>query len=141
MGADEVDPCDILSNPAIVETPDELIFAINCANANATSDTITISGTISLSATDNDTDGNNGLPSITSEIIINGDGNIIERSTSAGADFRLFHVNSTGDLTLNDVTLQNGSISSGNHDGGAVYIHTNGSFDHQRLHFAKQQRQ
>src|SRR5690606_22783981 len=49
----------------------------------------------------------NGLPSITSEITINGSGAIIERDTSAPA-FRLIHVANTGTLTLNNVTVRNG---------------------------------
>ena len=55
---------------------------------------------------------NNGLPIIATEITINGNGSIIERSSDAGTpSFRIFLVDSTGDLTLNDVTLTGARIS------------------------------
>jgi hypothetical protein len=70
--------------------------------------------TYTLTAVDNNTDGPNGLPSVTSEITINGNGATIERS-SAGAtpDFRIFHVGDAGNLTLNDLTINNGKTPDG----------------------------
>ncbi len=53
----------------------------------------------------------NGLPQITSNITIDGNNATINRpinTTTAG--FRLFYVSSTGSLTLNNLTLQGGSI-------------------------------
>src|ERR1700730_15951906 len=51
-----------------------LISAINTANSNGEANTINLSAgsTYTLTAVDNDTDGPNGLPDITSEITING---------------------------------------------------------------------
>lgn len=74
--------------------------------------------------------GANGLPHITSPIIIQGAGatsTIIERSSAAGTpDFRIFYaVHSNAYLTLNGVTVRNGK-SSGH--GGAVAIHEGGDF-------------
>ncbi|MDM8531302.1 choice-of-anchor Q domain-containing protein [Anaerolineales bacterium HSG25] len=51
--------------------------------------------------------GPNGLPYITSQIVINGNGAMIMREPTAPA-FRLFQVVKTGDLKLNHVTLTNG---------------------------------
>ena len=117
MGADESDRCDISSYT--VTTADELRVAIICANAKAASDTITLSGTISLTEIDNVTDGNNGLPSIVTPITIEGAGYTIERNSGSADDFRLFHVGTSGTLQLNEVTLDNGSSDA---TGGAVYV-------------------
>jgi hypothetical protein len=72
-----------------------LIAAINDANVNGEENTITLAaGTYTLTAVDNDTDGPNGLPSITSMLTIRGveaEATIIERVGSA-PDFRLMHV-------------------------------------------------
>ena len=62
-------------------------------------------------------DGNNALPAVTSDITIIGNGSILERGSSlsdcsvdgnASEKFRIFNVRSGGNLTLRDVTLQNG---------------------------------
>jgi hypothetical protein len=57
----------------------------------------------------------NGLPAISSPILINGNGSTIKRDSEA--QFRLFYVAPEGSLTLNHVTLRNGF---GN-PGGAVF--------------------
>lgn len=88
----------------------ELIDAINTANGNGVADTITLTSNITLTAIDNNTDGDNGLPSITSEIEIIGNGHTILRSRAGSTpDFRFFHIATTGDLNLNNVTITNGS--------------------------------
>src|SRR5712691_11915418 len=69
-----------------------LIDAINQANANGEANTITLeAGTYTLTAVDNDTDGLNGLPSVTSTLTLQGAGidtTVIERDAS-GPPFRL----------------------------------------------------
>ncbi|MEM7348930.1 MAG: hypothetical protein AAF485_32270, partial [Chloroflexota bacterium] len=50
-----------------------------------------------------------GLPQITSRIDIRGNGAIILRDVNSPA-FRLLHVSRTGDLTLNNLKLENGSL-------------------------------
>jgi len=89
-----------------------LITAMNNANATpATEDTIDLSaGCIyELTSVDNFTDGSNGLPSVVSPIVINGNGATIQRSFTSGTPaFRIFHVSNIGMLTLNDLTLANG---------------------------------
>lgn len=104
-----------------------LIQAINDANANAEPDVINLapSGIYTLTAVDNMTDGANGLPSITSEITINGNGSIIRRSAGFVPEFRIFHVAAGGNLTLNDVSLRNGRAleggSAAEKGGGAIF--------------------
>ena len=89
-----------------------LVDAINDANSNGAGlDTIDLApGCVyELGVVDNTVDGNNGLPSITSEIIINGNGATVRRSTGAQKSaIRLFHVSQGGTLTLTEVTLLDG---------------------------------
>jgi hypothetical protein len=90
-----------------------LIDAITTANSTpGVADTIQLDGsTFTLSVVNNSTNGPNGLPSITSDITIEGNGSIIERSAAGGTPpFRLFHVPDTGKLTLNNVTVRNGLL-------------------------------
>jgi hypothetical protein len=70
-------------------------------------------GVYTLTAVDNETDGPNGLPSITSQLTIRGAGmeaTVIERQVFAAATFRLIHVSPTGTLTLEGLTVQGGSV-------------------------------
>jgi len=84
-----------------------LIAAINAANTNPGADIINLApgGTYTLTAVNNV---GNGLPIITSQIIINGNGATIQRSSVTGTpDFRIFNIGS-GDLTLSGVTIRGG---------------------------------
>ena len=62
-----------------------------------------------ISAADNNFGGvgSNGLPPITSTITISGKGATIERDLNA-PDFRIFFVGTSGNLTLNQVTVRQG---------------------------------
>jgi len=73
--------------------------------------------TYTLTEVNNDIDGPNGLPSITSAITINGNGATIERSATA-PDLRILHVATGGDLTLNALAITGGRISG---NGRAIY--------------------
>src|SRR5262245_48642030 len=88
-----------------------LIEAINAANANGTKNTIRLeAGTYTLTAVDNNTDGPNGLPSVTSPLTIQGDGadaTILERAAVA-PQVRLVHVAASGQLALSQLTLRGG---------------------------------
>lgn len=109
-----------------------LIEAIN--NANATTgrphtdcvagspsgtDTIVLpsGGSFNLTTYDNYSYyGYNGLPAITSTVVIEGNGATIART--GNDDFRLMAVDASGDLTLNNLTLDGGS--AGYYYGGAI---------------------
>jgi hypothetical protein len=108
-----------------------LIQAINRANTHNEADIITLNANhqancvYTLTSLHNSTDGINGLPSITSQITIEGEGATIERSSAATLPhFRIFHVATSGNLTLNQVTVSNGRATSGslptNTGGGIV---------------------
>jgi hypothetical protein len=99
-----------------------LIAAINTANGNGEDDTITLAaGTYTLTAVDNTTDGDNGLPSITSPITIQGAGaetTILERATTA-LKFHLLHVSPGGVLQIEGLTVR-GGFSEGGSGGGIL---------------------
>lgn len=104
----------------------ELKSAINAANANPDPTTIELAAacTYTLTDVDNDvaaTDGPNGLPPLTSNITINGNGAIITRDSTAPA-FRILYVGSSGALTLNDATISGGiaSVAPSYHRGGGI---------------------
>ncbi|MGH7885920.1 MAG: IPTL-CTERM sorting domain-containing protein [Thermodesulfobacteriota bacterium] len=101
-----------------------LIQAINDANdeaANPGADTIILDGsTFTLTEINNNTLGNNGLPVITSEIIIEGNGGTIHRSSAGGTPaFRIIAINGSGDLTLNETTISGGLANAGGFYGSA----------------------
>lgn len=117
-----------------------LINAIN--NANSDTDTDGAGGCIAgsgadmlklvanrvytLTAEDNyaDGEGENGLPSVTSVITVNGNNATLQRADEVDTpDFRLFHVASTGTLTINNLTLKNGNLSAYYQHGGAILNH------------------
>ncbi len=120
---------------AIVNANDDAATHADCAAGNGP-DTIILpaASTFTVPDVDNTTDGENGLPSVTSEITIDGNGAIIERAPADPDTFRLFHVASTGDLTLDATTVRNGVadyIAPGSYGGGifsyGVLAITNGS--------------
>jgi hypothetical protein len=90
-----------------------LIAAIHEANANGEENTLRLkAGTYTLTAVDNDTDGPNGLPSVTSTLTIQGAGaeaTSLERAPSTPS-FRLLHVAATGGLTLEGLTIRGGNV-------------------------------
>ncbi|HMQ05498.1 MAG TPA: choice-of-anchor Q domain-containing protein [Pyrinomonadaceae bacterium] len=113
--------CDIgaFESRAPIEVQDGdvagLIAAVNAANSSPGPDVINlVSGstyTLNAPAGTDGFRGAFGLPSITSQIIVNGNGAVIERSTTEGTpDFRVIDIFS-GDLTLNQVTVRGGKAS------------------------------
>ncbi len=92
-----------------VEDVQCLIAAINDANTTARRDTIRLlPGTYTIQGVDNTTDGPNGLPSITTPIVI--ESALVEPATltriaAEQPVFRLLHVAPTGQLTLRRITV------------------------------------
>ena len=103
-GAVEVAP---ICTSWTVTTAAELSECITLANANEspspTADTITLGADITLTT---------ALPQIMSEITLEGAGYAID-----GESWRIFDVNSGGDFTVNQATLQNGYANQG----GGIY--------------------
>jgi hypothetical protein len=84
----------------------DLVAAIDTANGSPGADTLSLAEgcTYTLVAPDN---GANGLPVISSDITIAGNGATITRASSAPS-FRIFYVDSGGALTVNKVTISGG---------------------------------
>jgi hypothetical protein len=90
--------------------------AIQEANALPGKDLINVpSGTYRLTTVDNDTDGKNGLPSVSSVMTIKGAGadtTSIKRDGDANAPtFRIFHIAASGSLTLDGITIAGGAVT------------------------------
>jgi hypothetical protein len=110
----------------------ELITDLNSANSAGGTNTLNLyaGGVYDLTAVNNSTNGANGLPvisgggkkTVADNLTIIGNGDIIQRDTSAPA-FRLFDVAQGASLTLENVTLQGGKASGSGAaaDGGAIY--------------------
>jgi len=128
--------CSLGGTTVDCNVPD-LIASINNANANPAPSTLDLAAgcTYTLTAIDNTATssfggstfdyGDNGLPQITTPITINGNNATIIRDSSA-PPFRIFFITDTGDLTINDLTLENGFAdrpgSAYPSSGGAVYV-------------------
>jgi predicted outer membrane repeat protein len=122
-------PCDTL----------ELIGAINDANAYPGLTTIVLEANCvyELTAADNfikddetygpsGTSAGTGLPPISTPIIIHGNNATIQRDDSPGTPkFRIFFVTSTGELSLNDLSIRQGWVTGLNIHGGGIFV--NGS--------------
>ncbi len=123
---------DVLDNAANVTVSGlgsqvSLRDAINAANNTAAGDTYVINlqanATYDLTQIDNYWYGPDGLPAISSNIILQGNGATIQRDSTATNDFRLFYVSgglsglAAGSLTLDNLTLQGGVAKGG--DGAA----------------------
>jgi hypothetical protein len=97
-----------------------LIGAINSANAGPGKHIINLEpGIYTLHITDNDTDGPNGLPSITRNLTIRGGspgGTVIQRDVNA-TTFRIFHVAVGAMVTLDALVLTQGRTR---HGGGGL---------------------
>jgi parallel beta-helix repeat protein len=108
-----------------------LINAINTANSNIGADEINlnvdaqVNCVYPLTVVDNNTDGANGLPSIITPITINGNQSAIRRQGSE--EFRIVYVASTGNLTLKQLSINNGlvnlEVNWSEQSGGGIFNH------------------
>ena len=104
-----------------------LVAAINDANSNghARNRILLAPGVYTLTSVDNDTDGTNGLPSITSDITIEAADDqtaTLMRSTDPGIPrFRVFHVATAGRLVIRHLVVSGGEPASTPQSGGAIF--------------------
>lgn len=119
--ADSKDPLQQVSSnctfTVATADPSALLVAVLAANASSTPDIVCLAPvTFNFdSPYETGTSGYNAFPTISSPITINGNGAVFTRSTANA--LRFFEVGGDGSLTLNRLTLTNGSASSG----GAIY--------------------
>ena len=84
-----------------------------CTTAGSGTDTISLppGSTQTLTSVNNGSFPNeNGLPVVSSAIVIDGNGSTIARDPAA-PDFRILAVNTAGNLTLQETTITGGSVS------------------------------
>lgn len=87
----------------------DLVAAVNRANSSPGPDTLRLARKCTYRLTaPNPADSSNGLPAITSDITIEGQGARITRARSA-PEFRILFVEDTGTLTLNKTTISRGA--------------------------------
>src|SRR5262245_37091195 len=101
-----------------------LISAISTANGNNQDDTINLAaGTYTLTAVDNETDGPNGLPSITGTLTLHGAGaeSTMLARTDTAPEFCILHVAPTGALTVQGLTVT-GASRGGILNGGTLAL-------------------
>ena len=99
--------------------------AITFANTNGGRITLASHCTYTLTAPDNTDD---GLPEITGNVTISGRDTTIRRAPNATQDFRIFHVVSGGNLTLNSLTVSGGRLPLADSMGGGI-ANTNGTLN------------
>lgn len=105
----------------------ELVTAINTANKTpsvATTISLTEGKTYTLYGVDNVKLGPTGLPIVSGNVTIDGNGAVLLRSDEQKVpSFRFFAVNPGGRLTLDHLTLKNGDVDviGGGSTGGAVF--------------------
>ena len=96
--------------------------ALTVAAATPEADTITLAAGSTYSIT-TAVEGNQALPSITTPITIVGNGATIERATSFVGDMRILRIAGPfGDVTLRNVTIRGGRLSSGAAGAGALSV-------------------
>ena len=101
-----------------------LISALAAASSGTTTLALPSGCTYTLTSVNNSSDGSTGLPVITANVTIQGNGATITRSTASGtAAFRLLDVASGGSLTISSLTLNNGLANGGQQGGGAIFSH------------------
>jgi WD40 repeat protein len=97
------------NNPNPITDTAALISEITAGNSFGAPYSICLeNSSYTLNQVNNSSTGDNGLPVITGDIRIVGNGATITRDVAA-ADFRFFTVDPSGSLTLENVTLSNGS--------------------------------
>jgi hypothetical protein len=120
---------------------DDLIQAVNTANADPDSTKLVLAAncTYPFTGADNQDGGHGGnaLPLITTKITIQGNNAILSRAGSD--DFRFFFITGSGNLNLEDLTLENGNVVAVSNDqpwprGGAIY-NENGALTAERTVF------
>jgi hypothetical protein len=108
--------------------------AITAANISGGTITLPAGCKITLAVQDNATQGPTGLPVITGNVTINGNGAVIARQADTPSTpvpaFRLLNVATGGTLTLTGLTLSNGFADDGINGGGAIFslgtVHVSG---------------
>jgi hypothetical protein len=113
-------PPPLVTAVIVVDGTCTLVDAITAANSDSATgdcpagsgaDEIQVTVDVTLTTVDNTADGDNGLPSITSDVRIQGTGGLraIARDPAA-PEFRILHIAASGTVDLNNLALMNGDV-------------------------------
>jgi hypothetical protein len=117
--------CDLAE--AIENANDDGATNADC-EAGAGADEIQLTVDTTLTTVDNDAVlGPTGLPAITSVITIEGNDHTVLRDAGASDDFRIFLIESGGDLTLNQVIVSGGLVNTASPPSTGGGIHNAGT--------------
>jgi hypothetical protein len=111
-------------NATLATREGDLKSAITAANAASGTSTISLAPNCVYTLTTPQS-GTNGLAPITKTLIIDGNSATITRDNSA-SDFRILNVTSTGNLTLNHVTISSG-VATNDTGGGGIWNNFGGT--------------
>lgn len=108
---------------AIINANDGAQTHDDCVAGEAGADTVNLpaGGLFTFTASYVSDDGSNGLPTITSDITINGNGSTLDLGGS-GVGIRLAQISGSGDLTVNDATISDGSMFDATFGGGIFRV-------------------
>lgn len=97
--------------------------------------TINITGNILDISLDDPNQNGNAVRAVDSVVTVNGGGYTLSRSSASGTDpFRFFLVRGSGQLNLNNLTLENGFLNG--YRGGAVFVDSNASLTTNNVSFS-----
>lgn len=101
----------VRTNEIVVDDGDVAGLIVAIDDANSTGDSITLAGNgvYLLEGAHNTTDGDNGLPVISGNVHIQGNGATIRRVSEQ--EIRIFDIAPGGELHLDDVRVQDGQVS------------------------------
>lgn len=120
----DVDPGDPVCATERAAPRCSLLAALQAANAAGNGVVRLAPGSVHIldeGVAVNGQEGRSGLPSITGDVLIEGNGAVVERNTAAGTPaFRIFHVAPQGRLRLRDLTIRNGATEI-NTDGAGLW--------------------
>ncbi|MBK8823983.1 MAG: S-layer homology domain-containing protein [Anaerolineales bacterium] len=125
--------------------------AVNECVAGSGDDTINLPASVTYTITDfvDSTNGQNGLPAITSKMTINANNSIVRRDpglsclingSASATEFRIFYLTSTANLTLNKMSLQSGCSDGVHPNGSGGILYNNGgklNFDYSGISSSK----
>lgn len=109
---------------AIHAANDDSTAGGRCLPGGSGADTLVLTENVELMTPQAEYFGDNGLPFVTTEITISGEGFTVERAVDAPS-FRIFAVAMSGTLTLNDLVVTRGYLGSygyGTGNGGAIFV-------------------
>ena len=112
--------------PCSDDGPERFLFRIVEANNNPGPDRIILADDCiyRFNRLGDTTAGGNALPVITDDLVIEGNGAILERVSGGQVEFRLLRIENEARVTLKNLTLRNGRLTTPSGQGGGLFAGT-----------------